>query len=352
MADQRPPSFDARRRLLRWAGLFPVAAGLGFRVNAGTVSPDQASFDTWVDAPGTSASLRRVRGIIRAYFLAQPPDATLAQKRAARIALYADHIALPGDLHYTPVATTAVRGEWSFIEGNDTGPVVYYLHGGGYGMGSAQGWRAVGAVLGRTAGMRTFSLDYRLAPEHPYPAAVDDAVAGYRWLLAQGIAPERIAMAGDSAGGGLALACLLRARDEGLPLPAAAFLMSPWTDLTMQGPSIDHPRAFDPFNRRKGLEASARQYLAGHDPKDPLVSPLFANLKGLPPLLVHVGDDEAYLDDTTSLVRAAGGAGVSVRLRQWPDMFHVWHAWAPLLPEAREAMADAAAFLRQATGVT
>ena len=350
MASQRALPSALRRRLLQWAGLFPLATSLGFRVIATPLSPDQASFDAWVNAGDLSPALRRVRGIVRNYFLSQSPDATLTQKRKARIALYSDNIPIPGDIRYTQVATATVRGEWSATDANTTGPVIYYLHGGGFAVGSAEGWRAVGAVLGRTAGMRTFSLDYRLAPEHPYPAALDDAMAGYRWLLSQGVPPEHIVFAGDSAGGGLAVSCLLRARDEGLPMPASAFLMSPWADLTMTGASIDHPRAFDPFNRRKGLELSARQYLAGHDAKDPLVSPRYGRLDGLPPLLVHVGDDEAYLDDALSLARAAGMAGVSVRLRQWRDVFHVWHAWGPLLPEARDAMADAAAFLRQSIG--
>lgn len=350
MAQSPISVLSARRLMLRWGAMLPVAASLGFPVMAGTV-PDQDAFDAWVDAPGISPALRHVRGIIRSYFLAQSPDAPLARKRLAREALYGKNIVLPSDLAFSRIDTDRVHGEWSSTPASDSSAVLYYLHGGGYGMGSAAGWRAVGAVLGRSAGMRTFSLDYRLAPEHPYPAAIDDAMVGYRWLLGQGIDARRIVVAGDSAGGGLALALLMRARDEGVALPAAAFLMSPWTDLTMQGKSIDSPRAFDPFNRRKGLVASARQYLAGHDAKDALVSPLFGRLEKLPPLLVHVGDDEAYLDDTLSLARAVGTAGGDVRVREWPDMFHVWHAWGPLLPPAREAMAEAGAFLRDAVGI-
>jgi acetyl esterase/lipase len=341
-----------RRRLLKMAAAVPLIAGtslagLSTGARADTLT-DAPLFKAWVAEPGIPPALRKVRTIISEYFLSLPANASMAQKRIARANLYLKNIPLPNDLRFTSVDTAGVRGEWADTPSADPHRVLFYLHGGGYVVGSPQGWRAVGAVLGRSAGMRTFSLEYRLAPEHAYPAALDDTVAGYRWLLDQGIDPRHIGFAGDSAGGGLALCTLLKARALGLPMPAAAYLMSPWTDLTMSGASIDHPRTFDPFNRRVGLIGSAGKYLQGHDPKDPFVSPLFGDLAGLPPLLVHIGDDEAYLDDATAIARVAAGAGVPVQLKTWPQMFHVWQAWGPLLPQAAMATNEAATFLRQA----
>ena len=330
-------------------GLHPGQAATATTATAGSIPPDATLFRQWVAQPGISRELRELRQLISHYFQSVPASASMAEKRLARANLYLQHIPLPNDLRFTPVELAGVHGEWSETPASDPHRVLLYLHGGGYVVGSARGWRAVGAVLGRAASMRTFSVDYRLAPEHPYPAALEDAVAAYRWLLDSGIPAGKIVFAGDSAGGGLALATLLKVRDLKLPMPAAAFVMSPWTDMTMSGFSIDHPTSFDPFNRRPALIGSATKYLAGHSDRDPLVSPLFADLSGLPPLLIQVGDEEAYRDDATGLARRAADFEIKVELQTWPHVFHVWQAWTPQLPEAREAMAKAAHFLQQAT---
>jgi acetyl esterase/lipase len=222
---------------------------------------------------------------------------------------------------------------------------LFYLHGGAYVAGSAQGYRGLAAELGRAAGVRLFSADYRLAPEHPFPAAVDDGVAAYRALLDRGFDPSRLVVAGDSAGGGLTLAVLVALRDGGAPLPAAALLISPWADLGCDSESIAAKAVEDPALTAESLRASAARYLAGTDPRHPLASPCFADLTGLPPLLIQVGSAEILLDDAVRVARAAGAAGVDVRLEIWPQMIHVWHAFGFMLSAGRRAIAEAGTFL-------
>lgn len=212
--------------------------------------------------------------------------------------------------------------------------VLLWLHGGGYVIGSLASVRAMAAQLAKATGTRVVTLDYRLAPEHPFPAAVDDAVAAYRWLLSEGVEPTHIAIGGDSAGGGLALATLVSLRDQGVALPAAAVCLSPWTDLTLSGGSLRTNADSDPQVSQTGLTEMAGHYLAGHDARSPLASPLLADLSGLPPLLIHVGSVEGLLDDSLRLADNARKAGVDVTLECWDDMIHVWHAFAPGLPEA------------------
>lgn len=228
--------------------------------------------------------------------------------------------------------------------------VLLYFHGGAYVMGSAQGYRSVSSALGRAAQMRTVSLDYRLAPEHPFPAAIDDATAAYRALLDQGFGPENIAVAGDSAGGGLTLALLLAARDAGLPLPAAGVLISPWLDLECSGASVATKAAEDPSLTREGLLSMAKIYLNGSSPRSALASPLHAELAGLPPLLIQVGSAEILLDDATRLAARAGAAAVDTHLRIWPRMIHVWHAFGFMLSEGREAVSEAGSFIAARVG--
>lgn len=255
----------------------------------------------------------------------------------------------PDGVTCTPVEAGGVSAEWSVAAGVDEAKVVLYVHGGGYVMGSAGSHRDVTGRLSKAAGARVLSLNYRLAPEHPFPAPVDDAVAAYRWLLAQGISPGNIAVAGDSAGGGLAIATLLALRDAGEPLPAAGIGISPWVDMEGTGESMTTRAAVDPVVQKEGLLGMAKLYLGDADPKNPLAAPLHADLAGLPPLLLQVGDAETLLDDSTRLAEKARAAGVDVTLKVWDEMPHVWHLFAPILPEGRQAIDEIGSFFQART---
>jgi monoterpene epsilon-lactone hydrolase len=222
---------------------------------------------------------------------------------------------------------------------------ILYLHGGGYIMGSLESHAALTSHLAAAADIPVLSLAYRLAPEHPFPAQLEDAVAAYRWLLDAGYAPEKLAIAGDSAGGGLTLTTLCDVRDAGLPLPAAAAVLSPWTDLEGLGESARERAPRDPMLRPEDQPAFQRLFLGGHDPRDPRAAPLYADLTGLPPLLVQVGGNEILYDDATRIADRAREAGVDVTLDIWESMFHVWHLFAPVMEEGREGIRQVAAFL-------
>ncbi|MFJ6086928.1 alpha/beta hydrolase [Streptomyces sp. NPDC092369] len=231
------------------------------------------------------------------------------------------------------------------VEGVEPRHVVLYFHGGVYVLGDALSAAGLASQVGRRTGAKAFSVDYRLAPEHPYPAAVDDALAAYEALLRDGIAPSDIVFAGESAGGGLAVATLVNARDHGLPLPAATYAMSPYTDLTLAGPSIDTKRDADPLLSRELLEPRVADYTAGQDAGLGLISPVFADLSGLPPLLVQVGSHEILLDDAVRLAQRAAAADVDVTLEVTPGAPHVFQAYGPLLDEATAALDSAGRFL-------
>lgn len=225
---------------------------------------------------------------------------------------------------------------------------VLYLHGGGYCIGSAKTHLGLTGRLARSAAQPVYSLDYRLAPEHPYPAALDDALAAYRWLLEVGGYPaERISIAGDSAGGGLALALALRLRELGLPMPAALLLISPWTDLTLSGASMQVRQAQDPMLSPAMLVCWAGHYLQAVQAREPACSPLFASLTDLPPTLIHVGGDEVVHSDTTRLASALQAAGVAVECHEWQGLWHDFPLQAGLLGEANRAIDQMAAFVRQ-----
>jgi acetyl esterase/lipase len=228
-----------------------------------------------------------------------------------------------------------------------TGTVVF-VHGGGYIWMRAATHLAVAAALARTTGCRCVSVDYRRAPEHPYPAPVEDLLAVYRTLLDDGEPPDRIAFAGDSAGGGLVVAGLVAARDAGLPLPCAAVSISPWTDLAVTGPSAD--TADDPIVSGPALRMMAGVYLDGADPTSPTASPLYADLRGLPPLLVQVGTRESLLDDARRLATRAEEAGVDVTLHEFAGVVHMWVVIGPEIPESQEAFTEAGAFVRAHLG--
>ena len=219
-----------------------------------------------------------------------------------------------------------------------------YLHGGGYCCCSSDTHRALVARLALAAGVRALALDYRLAPEHPFPAPIDDVLAAYEALLAEGISADEIRLAGDSAGGGLTIASLVRMRELGHPLPARAVTFSPWVDLSLSSPSIDRNEGTD-FLSRQVLEFFAKSYLAGEDPRTPLASPLHADLVGLPPLFVITGEMEVLAGEGRALAERAEAAGVETRFREWKKCFHIFPSCAPILPEAKAAIRETGAFL-------
>jgi monoterpene epsilon-lactone hydrolase len=222
---------------------------------------------------------------------------------------------------------------------------ILYLHGGGFISGSSSLYRHVTWRFAAAASAGLLSVDYRLAPEHPFPAALEDAVTAYRWLLAEGADTRHIVVMGDSAGGNLAFAMLLKARDEGLPLPAAAVGLSPWLDLALTGPSLRLNADADPMVNAGDAPRLVEYYLRGADPRDPYASPLYGDPAGLPPTLLQVGSDEVLRDDSVRMAEKLRAAGCHVELEIWPSMPHVWHLFAPVLPEARQAIARVGSFL-------
>jgi monoterpene epsilon-lactone hydrolase len=250
---------------------------------------------------------------------------------------------------FESVEYAGVVGEWVAAPRLEARGTTLFLHGGGYLYGSARERRNLTSRISRAGACRVFALDYRLGPEHPFPAAVDDAVAAYRWLLDGGADPARIVIGGDSAGGGLAVSALIAARDAGVPLPAGLFLMSPWTDLTMRGESVTDRAERDVVLDLAGLQFCADLYLAGADPRHPLVSPCYADLTGLPPLLIQVGSEEMLFDDAQGLAKEAEAAGVDVQFEVWPGAGHVFQAAVPFHAEARRATARIGEFVRSVT---
>jgi len=269
---------------------------------------------------------------------------TIAERRRATASVAPSP---PRGTAVDPVDAGGVPAEWVTAAGVSSGRVLLYLHGGAYQIGSPATLRHLVALLSGAARARALSVDYRLAPEHPFPAAIEDALAAYRWLLASGIDPALVAVAGDSAGGGLALGTLVALRDAGDPMPAGAVLLSPWTDLALTGESLRTRAAVDVMIKPDGMPETAALYLAGADPRHPYASPLYADLRGLPPLLIHVGDAEVILDDSTRLAARASEAGVEVSLEIWDDMPHVFPAFAGLLPEADQAIGRVGTWLDQ-----
>ncbi|HKD66506.1 MAG TPA: alpha/beta hydrolase [Candidatus Binataceae bacterium] len=267
--------------------------------------------------------------------LATNPSPTLPEMRAAF-----EQNAIPAqpDVKAERISAGGVDAEWITAPGAAADRVVLYLHGGGYVLGSVKTHRDLIGRISRAAQARVLALNYRLGPEHPFPAAVDDALAGYRYLLENKVQPSRIVVAGDSAGGGLTIAALIAIRDAGLRVPAAGVCLSPWVDMEGKGESMTTRAKADPVVQREGLVGMAQAYLGGKDPRTPLASPIHADLKGLPPLLIQVGDAETLLDDSTRIADKARAAGVQVKLEVWPEMIHVWQMFASFLPEGQEAV--------------
>jgi acetyl esterase/lipase len=290
-----------------------------------------------------AGALERVRDLL---CRREVEEVSSIEHARARLESFATLIEPVPGIRLEPARVNGVPCEWLSAPGLRTDGVLLYCHGGGYGLGSLSTHRALVSRLSEATGLRALTVGYRLAPEHPFPAAVDDAVATYRGLVRDGVPPERVVLAGDSAGGGLAIATMLALRDAGCALPAAAVCLSPWVDLDVAAEVEPSTGSGDPMINREELRLMAALYLAGADPLSPLASPLYADLRGLPPLLVQVGTAETLLDDSLRLAARVGMAGGDVVLQQWPDMMHVWHAFAPLLPEASDAIAAAGAWVR------
>jgi len=267
-------------------------------------------------------------------------------ERRKRLDTLTSRFAIPADVHVEPVDANGVQAEWSWSSQADSSRVILFLHGGGYLSGSIDSHRPLATEIGRVTGARTLALGYRLAPECPFPAAVEDALAGYRFLLSRGMEPRHIAIGGDSAGGGLTLAVMVAARAAGLPLPACGWCISPWVDLEALGQSMTSKADVDPLIQKPYLLELAATYLHGADPHSPLAAPLYADLRGLPPLLIQVGSSETLLDDSLRLARVAGSAEVAVTLEVWPEMIHAWPLFHPQLAAGRRALARAAEFFR------
>jgi acetyl esterase/lipase len=252
---------------------------------------------------------------------------------------------LPADVTVTAAALGGVPAAEITIDGIEPRHVVLYFHGGVYVLGDAFQAADLASQVGRRARAKVISVDYRLAPEHPYPAAVNDALAAYQALLHNGTAPSDIAFAGESAGGGLAVATLVNARDHGLPLPAAAFVMSPYADLTLAGTTMETKREVDVLMSREALQSRVTDYTAGQDAALGLISPVFADLSGLPPLIIQAGTHEVLLDDAVRLARQAATADVEVTLDITPRVPHVFQTFYPILDEAAAALDRAGHFL-------
>jgi monoterpene epsilon-lactone hydrolase len=266
-----------------------------------------------------------------------PVDSDVSEQRRMLREL-TSAVPLPADVTVTAAALGTVPVAEITVAGTEPRHVVLYFHGGVYVLGDAFQAAGLASQLGRRTRAKVISVDYRLAPEHPYPAAVHDALAAYEALLHDGTAPSDIAFAGESAGGGLAIASLVNARDRGLPLPAAAFVMSPYADLTLAGTTMETKRAADPLLSRENLQARVTDYTSGQDAAVGLISPVFADLSGLPPLIIQAGSHEVLLDDAVRLARQAATADVEVTLDITPGVPHVFQAYYPILDEAAAAL--------------
>jgi len=294
-------------------------------------------------------SKEQLQSIIQQLTAAPPLELSALEAARSGFEQMAAMFPVPADVKCEPITAGTVKAEWVIAPGANTNRAILYLHGGGYVIGSIDTHRALAASLSRTAEARVLLIDYRLAPEHPHPAAVDDAVASYRWLLKQGLSPQRVAIAGDSAGGGLTVATLVALRDSGEKLPACGACLSPWVDLEGIGESMTRLADVDPIVKKDGLLELAALYLGGKSARTPLAAPLYADLSGLPPLLIVVGTRETLLDDASRLAERARKAGVDVTYEAAQDMIHVWQLFASILDEGRESLESIGEYVRRRT---
>lgn len=252
------------------------------------------------------------------------------------------------DVRCEPIIIDGISAEWISVPESINDHVLFYLHGGGYIAGSINSHRSLCIGIARASKTRVLTIDYRLSPENKFPAAVEDSTASYRWLISsEKILPENIVIAGDSAGGGLALITLIKLRDDNIALPAAAVCLSPWTDLALTGESIQNKADVDPFISPDNIKFMAETYVKDEDCTNPLISPLYADLKGLPPILIQVGTAECLLDDSVRFADRAKSSGVDVSLELWEDMIHVFQAFAAFAPESREGIEKIGIFIRK-----
>jgi epsilon-lactone hydrolase len=274
------------------------------------------------------------------------PDTPFMARRAQVERFSASFVAPPG-IAFAPGTIDRVPVEWVIPEGIESGPIFLHFHGGGYVLGNPAASRPLTSALANALKARVLSVDYRLAPECPFPAAVGDALAVYRELLAIGQPPSAIAVGGESAGGGLAIATLVAAREHGLPMPAAAVALSPWVDMRCNATSFTTKAATDPLLTRRSLKEMADAYLAGQSPEAPLASPLFADLDSLPPLLIQAGSEEVLLDDAVALHRKSLAEGVRAKIEIFDGMIHVFQMFHPVLDDGAQAIANAARFVEE-----
>jgi monoterpene epsilon-lactone hydrolase len=295
-----------------------------------------------------SDDIKSVRAMLANLQAGEPPS--LAELRARYDGLSNVFPVPAGVTVEKTVLDGTVPGEVLTLASGGAGRTVLYLHGGGYAIGSSASHRHLAGAIADAAGATVLVPDYRMGPEHPFPAAVEDAVAAYRGLLADGKSPANIVIAGDSAGGGLTLATMMAAREQGLPMPAAGVLISPWVDLAGTGGTMESLADRDPMVSKAGLAEFAAHYLGEGDRKAPLASPLYGDLTGLPPLLIQVGTDEVLLDDARRIDRLARDHGVTTQYEEWDEMIHVWHFFYPMLREGRDAIGKLGEFIQGATG--
>jgi monoterpene epsilon-lactone hydrolase len=294
-------------------------------------------------SPMTATQLDSLVNLLRSRPAPNDKDVAGARARFEKTAVF---LGGAPDAKCEKIDAGGVPAEWVMAPGCDTERAVLFLHGGGYAIGSLNTHRRLAYDISAASSAKVLLIDYRLAPEHPFPAAIDDAAAAWRWLLQQGFAANRLAIAGDSAGGGLTIATLANLRDQKLGLPACAVAISPWVDLEGVGNSITARAAQDPMVQKEGLLWMAGMYLNGKDAKTPLAAPLHADLKGLPPILVQVGTAETLLDDATRIAEKLHAAGGDVRLAIWPNMLHVFPLFAPVLSEGRDGCIEIGTFIR------
>ena len=294
-------------------------------------------------------SIAQLESVIELLTSRERPENPSVEESRDGFERLAKHVGGDTEAAVREVDANGVPAEMVSADGSAENAVTLYLHGGGYVIGSPRTHRELARRLSTASGGSVLTIDYRLAPESLFPAPVEDAISAYRWLLDQGHDPSRLSIAGDSAGGGLTVATLVSLRDQGLPLPSCGVCLSPWVDMEGIGESMTGRAGVDPMVQREGLVAMAGVYLGGADPRSPLAAPLYADLSGLPSLLIQVGTRETLYDDATRLAYEAARAGVVTAFEPWDEMIHVWHLFAPVLDEGQQAIDRIGEFIRDST---